>query len=151
MAKKQKKKEPNPTLFVWEGEIRHFENGSILELHTQVTMEEWELIVEQTVQYKVFLECLKQVAFPILGEPWEDEDDWFRVQLDVAISRMRNIDALLVAKHDQKKIAEAYTIKMKKNAVEVQELVEKMREQKRTVLKKQYGLDGDGATAVSSL
>jgi hypothetical protein len=149
MAKK--KKEPNPTLFVWDDEIRHFENGSILELHTQVTMEEWESIVEQTVQYKVFLECLKQVAFPILGEPWEDEDDWFRVQLDVAISRMRNIDALLVAKHDQKKLAEAYTKKMKKNAVEVQELVEEMREQKRDMLKKQYGLGDDGTTAVSSL
>jgi hypothetical protein len=152
---KRRKEEAHPTLFVWDGSIRLFEDGSMLALHTQITTEEWEIIVEQTVAYKVFLECLKQVACPILGEPWDEEDDWFRVQLDIAVSRMRNIDALLVAKHDQKEIAKAYTEKMRKNAKEVQEMVEQMREQKRDMLRGQYGLDGDSGdddiTPVSSL
>lgn len=141
-SKKPKRKESHPTLFVWEGEIRVYEEGTLLGLHTQITTEEWELIVEQTIQYKVFLECLKQVACPILGEAWDEEDDWFRIQLDISISRMRNIDALLVASHDQKAIAQAHTEKMRKNATEVQELVEQMREKKRSMLQDQYGLNG---------
>ena len=148
---KRSKKEANPTLFVWDGSIRHYEDGSMLELHTQVTNEEWEMIVEQTVSYKVFLECLKQVACPILGEPWDEQDDWFRVQLDVAVSRMRNIDTLLVARHDQKKIAEAFTEKMRKNAKEVQDLVEQMRQQKRAAINERYGWDDDDNVAVSNL
>lgn len=148
---KRRKEESHPTLFVWDGEIRLYEDGTMLGLHTQITTEEWEMIVEQTVQYKVFLECLKQVACPILGESWDEEDDWFRVQLDIAVSRMRNIDALLVASHDQKAIAEAHTKKMQKNAKEVQDLVEQMRKQKRDALREEYDL-GDGDTlSVSDL
>jgi hypothetical protein len=44
---------------------------------------------------------------------------------------------------------------MRKNAKEVQEMVEQMREQKRDMLRGQYGLDGDSGdddiTPVSSL
>lgn len=150
-SKKRKKQEQHPTLFVWDGGIKLYEEGSMLQLHTQVTTEEWEMIVEQTVAYKVFLECLKQVACPILGEPWDQEDDWYRVQLDIAVSRMRNIDALLVAKHDQKAIADAYTTKMKQNAKEVQDLVEQVRAEKKEMLAQQYDLDGGDTTAVSNL
>lgn len=148
---KRRKEESHPTLFVWEGEIRMYEDGGMLGLHTQITTEEWEMIVEQTVSYKVFLECLKQVACPILGESWDKEDDWFRVQLDVAVSRMRNIDPLLVASHDQKVMAEAFTEKMQKNATEVQELVEQLREQKRHMLKEQHNLGDGESIAVSDL
>lgn len=156
--KKPKKKtatrqEDHPTMFAWDGSIRHFEDGSMLELYTKVTPEEWEMLVEQTVQYKVFLECLKEVACPALGEPWEDDDDWFRVQLDVAVSRMRNMDPILVARHDQKKITAAYTEKMQRESKEVQKLVEEMREQKRNSLKTEYGIPGgvgDGDIAVVS-
>jgi hypothetical protein len=153
--KKGGKREQHPTLFVWEGGIRHYEQGSMLELHTQITTEEWEIIVEQTVAYKVFLECLKQVACPILGEPWDDDDEWFLLQLDVAISRMRNIDTLLVATHDQKAIAKAYTDKMEKNAAEVQELVTKVRSDKREMLSQQLdslpNIDDGDTTKVSNL
>lgn len=155
-SKKPKKKKPtrqedHPTMFVWDGSIRLYEDGSMLEFHTQVTPEEWEMIVEQTVQYKVFLECLKLVACPALGEPWEEDDDWFRVQLDVAVSRMRNMDPLLVARHNQKELTEAYTNKMQRESKEVQKLVEDMREQKKNALRTEYGMDDDGNTTVSNL
>ena len=115
-SKPKRKKEPHPTLFVLEGAIRVYEDGSMLELHTQITQEEWEIIVSETIHYKVFLECLKTVACPILEEPWAEEDDYFRVQMEVAVSRMRNIDALLVASFDQKEIMRAYTKKAQRNA-----------------------------------
>ena len=156
MAKKKSKttktarKEQHPTMFVWDGSIRLYEGGSMLELHTQVTDEEWELIVEDTIKYKVFLECLKQVACPILGESWDEEDDWFRIQLEVAVSRLRNIDTLLVATYDQKIIADAYTIKMQREAKEVQKLVVEMREQQ-SVIKQQCDIGGGETTAVSNL
>jgi hypothetical protein len=149
--KKSKRKEPNPTLFVWDGSIRLYEDGSILQLHTQITNTEWTLVVEETIKYKIFLECLKQVACPLLGEPWTEEDDWFRVQLEVAVSRIRNIDPLLVASYDQEKIAKAYTKKMEKNAKEVQDLVEQMRQQKKDMLREQYGLDDHDNIAISNL
>jgi hypothetical protein len=150
MAKKKKKKklEPHPTLFVWDGSIKHFEHGSMLELHAQITDEEWQQVVEQTVLYKVFLECLKSTACPILEEPWLDEDDWFRVQLDISVSRMRNIDPLLVGKHDQEKLTKLYVDKMRKNAQEVRNLVIQMRDERQAIADSG---GHNGITSVSNL
>ena len=150
-GKNPPRKENHPTIFVWDGAVQLYDEGSMLSLHTQVTNEEWELMVEQTVQYKVFLECLKETAYPILGESWDDEDDWFRIQLDVAVSRMRNIDSLLVLKHDKKNISEIYTEKMKRNATEVQKLVEDMRKEKREALQRQYNIDDKDTAVISNL
>jgi hypothetical protein len=95
------KKEPHPTLFVLEGSVRWFKDGSMLELHAQITPEEWMLIVSETVKYQVFVECLKEVACPILEDGWTQEDEWGLLQMRVAVSRMRNIDPLLVAKFNR--------------------------------------------------
>lgn len=149
--KKNKKKAKHPTLFVFDGTIMYFEEGTMLELHSQVAQDEWEQIVEQTVKYKVFVECLKTVAMPILGERWDEEDDWFRVQLDVAVSRMRNIDPLLVSSHNQTKITEIYSKQMKANAVEVQGMVTEVRESQKKALSDRYGeFEDDGDTAIVS-
>lgn len=146
------KKERHPTLFVLDGTIRCYEDGSMLELNAQITQEEWEIIVEETIRYKVFVECLKSTGCPSLGEPWSEEDDWFRLQLDVAVSRMRNIDPLLVSSHNQEKLTAVFSEKMSKNAAEVQALVEKMRAEKKAAIleKLDNGANGD-ATAVSNL
>lgn len=117
MAKKKKgKKEPHPTIFVLEGSIRWFKEGSMLELHMQVRPEEWKIIVDETVRYKIFVECLKTVACPILEDSWTEEDEWFLFQLGISVSRMRNIDPLLVASIRQDAIKEEYTKLMKENA-----------------------------------
>lgn len=136
-----KMKEQHPTLFVWEGSVRYYEEGSMLELHTQLSKDEWESIIEQTIQYKVFLECLKKIAFPILKEKWDKQDEWFRLQMDIAVSRMRNIDPLFVAKFDQKEMTKIYSDKMKKNANETVELIDQMRKQKHDMFKEQYDAD----------
>jgi len=156
MAKNNKKTkaraEDHPTMFVLEGAIKVFKDGSMVALNTQITAEEWELIIEDTVKYKVFLECLKETACPILEEEWTEEDDYFRHQLDIAVSRMRNIDPLLVSRHDQKKITKVYTEKMEKNAQEVSILVAKTREEQKAVYQKRYNMNGDeDVTAVSNL
>jgi hypothetical protein len=151
MPRKKKPAEEHPTIFVFEGSPRHYVDGSMLELHTQITTEEWEIIVEETIRYKVFLECLKNTGCPMLGEPWDEEDDWFRLQMSVAVSRMRNIDPLLVSKFDQKILKKAFTEKMEKNAPEVQELVEQVREAKKTEILKQLDDESDGVTEVSDL
>ena len=116
MAKKKRKKtkqknDKYPTLFAYEGSLRFYKDGSMLSLYSQITNDEWEDIVEETVKYKVFIECLKEYAFPELKERWTEEDDYYRLMLEVALSRMRNIDALLVAKYNQEDIKKFY-IKM---------------------------------------
>ncbi len=146
MAKKKPKKKvpkrsratPNPTLFVLEGSIMHFPDGSMLELHGQITMKEWETIVEETIKYSIFLKCLKEIAIPLLEDEWTTEDDWFRIQLDVAVSRIRNIDPLLVAKHNVESFKKTYTDIMKKSAPTVLKLVEETRKQHRELLRERY-------------
>lgn len=145
----QKPHEPHPTLFVLDGSIRWYEDGSMLELHARITPEEWEMIVSDTIKYKLFIDCLKQIACPILEDPWTDEDDWFRVQLDVAISRMRNIDPLLVAKFDQKKILDEYIRQAQTNAQLAKTEINNIRRQQEATLKEL--LDRGNITKVSDL
>jgi hypothetical protein len=109
------KKEPHPTLFVLEGSVRWFKDGSMLELHAQITPEEWMLIVSETIKYQVFVECLKEVACPILEDNWTQEDEWGLLQMQIAVSRMRNIDPLLVAKFDREAIKTEYSKLMREN------------------------------------
>lgn len=133
MAKKPKKprrrKEEHPTLFVFNNSIQYYEDGSMLELHSQVSEEEWAQIVEQTIAYKVFVECLKEYACPALDENWSSEEDWYRVQLDVSVSRIRNIDPLLVAKYDQKTIKSQYIDQMKAGAQDIKNLIQEYKSQ----------------------
>lgn len=142
MAKKNKKKpkrNAHPTMFVFDGGIRYFENGSMLELYSQVTMEEWSIIAEETIKYQIFLECLKEVAVPLLEDEWNKEDDWFRLQLDVAVSRIRNIDPLLVAGFNREQIKNVYADTMRQTAPEVLKCMEQVRESHRAALLKKYG------------
>ena len=44
------KKEKHPTIFVMDGSIHVFEEGTMLELHTQITQDEWTIIVDDTVK-----------------------------------------------------------------------------------------------------
>lgn len=131
-------KEQHPTLFVLEGSIHHYEDGSMLELYSKISQDEWFVIVEETVSYKIFLDCLKEVACPTLKETWDEEDEWYRIQLDIAISRMRNLDPLVVSKHDQKAIKSAFVEKMTKNAKEVVELINEMKENRRKEIGDKY-------------
>jgi len=146
-----KKKENHPTLFVFEGTPRYYDDGTMLQLHTQVTDKEWELIVEETIKYSIFIECLKEVGCPDLGEPWDQEDEWYRLQLEIAVSRIRNIDPLLVAKWDRDQIKEKYATKMRANAPEVIRLIEQVKRENKELIKQKYGLDDHGNTNVSNL
>jgi len=121
----------------------------MLELHGQVQPAEWEQIVEETVKYLVFVECLKSTGIPLLEERWTEDDDYFRIQLEVAVSRMRNIDPLLVAKFKQDEIAEEYKKQMKSGAIEVKEVVTQVREANKQAILDRFG-DGN-ATQVSDL
>lgn len=133
MSKKSKKgpkrKNNHPTLFVFDGSIRYYPNGSMLELHTAVTEEEWGLITEETVKYKIFLECLKEVAYPALDEKWTKEDDWFRLQLEIATSRIRNIDPMAMIRWQEKAIKEEYVKKMLDGSKQMIDLIKEMRKQ----------------------
>jgi len=142
-------KQKHPTIFSFNGSINVYEDGTMLELHTAITDEEWDMIVEETVKYKIFLECLKETGAPKLNEPWDEEDDWFRIQLGVAVSRMKNIDPLLVAKFDQEEIKKAFTAKMEKGAESMLKLIEQVKEEKRKAILNK--LDGDKTIKVSGL
>lgn len=146
--KPKRRKELHPTFFVLEGSIRCYEDGSMLELYSQIASDEWEIIVSETIHYKVFLECLKKVACPILEEPWTKEDDYFLVQMEVAVSRMRNIDALLVASIDQKKILRAYTKKAQVNAQALKAEINELKQQRAKLL---LDLQDGDITKVSDL
>jgi len=119
---------------VFDGSIRHYADGSMLQLYSSILPNEWESIVEETIKYQIFLECLKSVAFPILNEKWTKDDDWFRLQLDIAVSRMRNLDPMLVMKWNVDDIKKKYTDKINSGAAEVKTLVEEMKLQQRGAL-----------------
>ncbi len=144
----KKKKEPHPTLFCLEGSIRVYE-GSMLELHGQITQAEWNCICEETVAYKIFVQALKDVAIPILEESWSEEDEWFRLQLGVAVSRMRNIDPILIGSIDQREIKKSYEDKMRRNAKETAEFVKSVRRHHKAQLEEQ--LSQSRRTEVSNL
>lgn len=151
---KRKKKEQHPTVFALDGTIQVYEDGSMLELHAKVTPDEWEMIVEETVKYRAFVECLKEIAVPALEERWEDEDDWFRIQLDVAISRMLNIDTLLVSKFNHEEIKKTYADAMKKNSAKMLEFIEQVRAGQRAIIEaklKEYKDSSEDSTKVSDL
>lgn len=147
VKEKPHRKESHPTFFVHEGSIRCYEEGSMLELYSQITPEEWILIVGETIKYKVFIDCLKEIACPILEESWTKEDDYFRYQLEIAVSRMRNIDALLVAKFHAEEIKKVYSKAMKENAVEAKKAIEEIRQAHRKTLSTLF----DDSTTVSDL
>jgi hypothetical protein len=149
MAKKKtpkSRKKPNhPTLFVLDGSVRNFDGGTMFELHTQINMKEWSQIVKETIQYKVFVDCLKEVAFPILKERWTKEDDWWRLQMNGALSRMRNIDPLLYASFNQEEVKAAFSKKIKENAETVVKDIKLLRETQNQFF------TNDGVTEVSDL
>lgn len=139
MAKKRRrkgKKEPHPTLFVLDGSIRHFDGGSMLELYSGISPEEWLTIVNETMSYLTFVTCLKEVAFPILKEVWTDEDDWYRLQLEIAVSRMKNIDPLIINQAQYDTLKEQYSRKMTRNAHELIQDVETLRAAKSQLIGK---------------
>ena len=72
--KKERRKVEHPTIFVFDGTIRHYTEGSMFSLRAQVTPNEWEQMVKETIEYRIFLECLKETAFPILKERWSKVD-----------------------------------------------------------------------------
>jgi hypothetical protein len=132
MPKKKKsrgKKTAHPTLFVFKGVIRYYEAGSMLELHAQVTPEEWDEIVKDTVEYSVFLNCLKETACPRLDEPWTTDDEWFRLQLEVSISRIRNIDPLKLAQFNVDDIRRQFSDQILKGVDQVKALIKDLRTQ----------------------
>ena len=98
-------------------------------------MEEWEDIVEETIKYKVFLECLKEVAFPQLEEPWVPDDEYFKLQLEIAVSRMRNIDALLVAKFRQEEMKTKYVKMMEVGVEDMKSMIEDVKKARADTLK----------------
>jgi hypothetical protein len=131
--RKRKRREPveNPTLFVFDGSIRHYDDGTMFGLRQQVTEEEWLQIVEDTLKYKVFVECLKDVACPILKESWAKEDDWWRLQLEVAVARIREVDPAALFPHNEDELRKKYTAQMKENAESVAKEIRLLRELER--------------------
>lgn len=122
------KNRANPTLFVLDGTIRVYDDGNMLELYTNITIEEWKEIVSETIKYKVFVDCLEEIAIPILDEEWTKSDKWFQRQLEVSVSRMRNIDPMLVAQYDQNKIKKTYSEAIESNAKAMAEYIKQIRD-----------------------
>ena len=143
------KKEKHPTIFVLDGSIRYYDDGSMLHLHSQITNQEWEEIVSETIKYKVFVNCLKDIACPRLDESWSEEDEWHRLQLQVAVSRMKNIDPLLVAKYNESDIKEEYSKQMIKGVENMKKMIKDIKNKNKEMLKQHYGLDDDGNVRVS--
>lgn len=138
MGKRSRKKKaernlPHPTMFVHDGVIKQYED-SMLELHGQLPTDQWEDIVTSTVQYKIYVDCLKEIAYPLLHETWGVEEDYSRVMLEHNISRMRNIDPLFVARIDQDAIRKNFEEKIRKNALEVSDDIRRFKEQQQSWL-----------------
>lgn len=144
MDKKTKRK--FPCLFVLEGGIRLYDQ-SMSSLHVQIAPEEWGLIVGETVRYHLYMKALKEVGMPALGEKWTKLFEYFLRGLEVNISRMRNIDAILVASIDNDKILKAYKDKMSFNAEQVKAEIEVLKEQ----IEQHQANDPDGINIISDM
>jgi hypothetical protein len=127
--KKARRNEPHPTIFVLDGTIQHFPDGSMMELYTGVTPDEWQEIVISSVQFKIFLDCLKDVACPLLHEVWTKEDEWYRLMLEHNISRMRNLDPMIFLPIDQDEIKRKFEDKIRTQSIEVAADIKKFRDQ----------------------
>jgi hypothetical protein len=112
-------------------------------------VKEWKLIVEETIKYSLFVECLKDVGCPDLNEPWEDQDEYFRKQLNNTVSKIKDIDPILVSKYDQQLIKQSYAKQMRNNASEFLKYADQVRAEHRLMLAEKYGLNGE--TKVSNL
>lgn len=147
-------KKKHPTIFVFQGSIHQYDDGSMLELHTQVTTEEWENITEETIKYKIFLDCLKEIAIPKLEETWDKEDEWFREELNIALSRIKNIDPLMFAKFNQETIKNNYSAGIEKSSDKMVKFIGDVRKERKEFLEAQLNEqleDQEAATKVSDL
>ena len=126
--KKERRKVEHPTIFVFDGTIRHYTEGSMFSLRAQVTPNEWEQMVKETIEYRIFLECLKETAFPILKERWSKVDDWWRLQLGIAIDRMKELDPAIFLGINHDGLKAKFTEKIKKNAESVVSDIKLLRE-----------------------
>lgn len=126
-SRKKKKLREHPTIFAMDGSIRHYDDGTLFSLYTQISLDEWKHIIGETVKYKVFITCLKDVACPILDEIWTKEDDWWRVQLDRTIQEMRKLTPLEFIGIDEEKLTESYTLSMRANANTLSEEIQRLK------------------------
>jgi hypothetical protein len=113
------------TLFACDGSIRIYK-GRLLELYSQISQPEWDAIVEETVKYKVFLECLRDNISKI-GEEWTKKDDRFISKLESTISDMSDIDRFAVAKFNQNEIKESYSSNMNLGIEQMNFLIKSLR------------------------
>lgn len=98
------------------------------QLYSQITINEWEIIVDETVKYYIFLRALKEVGMPMLGEQWTKLCEYFLVGLRVNVFRMKKIEPLLVARIDKNAIFKIYKKKMEEGAKEFMEEVRQIHE-----------------------
>lgn len=124
--KKPKKPRSRETVFALEGNIMAYP-GSMLELHAELDQEQWKEALTDTCGYALFVRCLKDVAFPLLDEGWTSEDEFALQQLELSVSRMRNIDPLLVASLKLGELKDKYIAKMKEGAESVNAMIQEYR------------------------
>lgn len=106
-----------PTLFAYNGEIMKYD-GAVMSLKASMDDAQWREIVRETIKYKLYLQCLKEIACPSLEDDslsWSSDDDKYIQQLDATISKMSNIDPLLVSSIDQAAISNDYSILARRN------------------------------------
>jgi len=132
-----------PTYFVLEGSILCYPDGSMLEFHSQVTSEEWEQIVEETFKYNIYLECIKEIACPKLEEEWDNDLQRYKDIINTSVSRMRNIDALLVAKFNHRVIKESYSKLMEERVDDLLVFIEEVKREKRKIIDQQLKFNID--------
>ncbi len=142
-------KEKHPTIFAHDGKVMVYQEGTMLELYSQLSAEEWKEITLETVKYSVFIECIKTIAIPKLQEGWDEDDEWYLVQFDIAVSRMRNIDPLLMASYNKKEIYESYSKWISTNTDEALKFIQSTKEDVKRAYAEKYQIDE--TTKVSDL
>lgn len=116
------------TIICIDGALQNYD-GSIMELCSTIAPELILDIYRESVIYKIFLKCLKSVAFPLLHEKWEIEDEWWMVQLEQTIQSIKNLHPLISvnADIDEMNIEKLYTKKMSDGSREVNAMIENIK------------------------
>jgi len=111
----------------------------MLQLHAAMKPAEWSIVITDTLMYTAYLRALKEVAYPSLQEQWTEEEDSCLRGLERSVSRMRNIDALLVARVEREfpegtlsGLTQAYCTRMRQSAGDLNALIERIRSETAT-------------------
>lgn len=115
------------SVFVHEGEIYEYP-GSMREFQVSISQNQWEEAVRDTIDMFHFMTALKDTGVPALNEKWSRQDELSFRLIRRAVSDMKSIEPLLVARHNKEETITVMREKMIAGATETNKVVDQVKD-----------------------